>query len=937
MSQDRKPQTNSDPLVKKGIPGLEKSRIKVTNLIDNVERTFLPVDSRIGKYRVIEEIDRGGMAVVYKAIQTDLDRCVALKVLPANITINRRFVERFLSEAHAVAKLNHPNIVSIHEVSMENNIYFLAMDYIPGKNLFFYLNYKKPKLVEVLEITIQLADALSYAHGKKIIHRDLKLNNVIMRENKTPVLIDFGLAKALGDEEESITKTGEIMGSPAYMAPERILGGSSDERGDICSLGIMLYEMLTFKNPYLDPRSIHQTTINVIEADPILPRKLVPWLPYEVEAITLKAMSKAPEDRYQTMTELQDDLRRYQRGEQVRANPPSIRSKTRYLLKRHRAVVSLVAIVALFSVLFVSMLYMQNRKEQWHWQLIVDETFNDSTALGAWTPYPTTSDSAQALWQVQKKVLTVASDSFSYAVFNRLFPRDIKFEFDIRSQGPIFTNAGFFAFGPSPDNAFCFNLHHEGTALCGVTYPHSSQLFYEYDPQTFPIDSIYHVVVEKIDQMISFTVNGVCIARMYDYFPRLSRQSQQVGFFAHTGTYIFDNVRIYRRAVPMLASPTIIADRFMAYGDIESAIEEYRELLLDFPSAQFRREVELKIADCLLRVGGLEEAQDLLDRGEAAKSTTETDRVNTQALKGILFTKLGREKEAESCFFALATLFPGHHINRSILSNYLRECERMLLAGQTDSAAARIILLTQKYPRMATQCGRMHVRVMEAYLNQNQFEKAQATGATIIKQHSQNPEIVCMTRLMLSRVYLGTGEKSRALDLLNLCVNTHRFTMSAWEAWLTFAEIYEYEGNYADALAAYKKVYEECPLNLPYVWQARIRMGELSVAAGFEETPAKIFLQAARARQPFIRQQIIARFYAGSLPADSFQIRWKQLYPHDNSYLTCIARQAMLNNQCSQAQTALLERLAALTPRTWEYMQANTLLCVVKKELCTED
>jgi serine/threonine protein kinase len=314
----------------------DKGKLKIHNLMPSLERTYLAIGTTIGKYRILEEIDRGGMAVVYKVLQLDLDRVVALKVLPANITINSRFVERFLAEAHAVAKLNHPNIVNIHEVAVENNVYYLAMDFIDGVNLYYYLNYQKPKLVDVLEITVRLIDALAYAHKQKIVHRDLKLNNVIMRDSLTPVLIDFGLAKALEGEEGTITKTGEIMGSPAYMAPERLFGQNTDARSDICSVGIMLYEMLTFKNPYLDPRSIHQTTLNVIEANPIPPRKLMMWIPPEIEAITLKAMHKDPTRRYQTMEEFAADIRRYQKGEPVLANPPSLPMRVRHFVKKYR-------------------------------------------------------------------------------------------------------------------------------------------------------------------------------------------------------------------------------------------------------------------------------------------------------------------------------------------------------------------------------------------------------------------------------------------------------------------------------------------------------------------------------------------------------------------------------------------------------------------------
>lgn len=359
-----------------------KGNIYIRNMLASIERTFLPVGSTIGKYRIIEEIDRGGMAVVYKATQLDLDREVALKVMPANISINRSFMERFMSEAHAVARLDHPNIVTIYEVAMEKNIYYLAMEYIPGQNLFYYLNFNKPKLIDVLEIVSKLADALAYAHQQKIIHRDLKLNNVIMKDRLTPVLIDFGLAKAMEDDVESaITRTGEVMGSPAYMAPERLLGGVVDHRSDVCSLGIMLYEMLTFKNPYLDQRNLHQTALNVMEANPIPPRKLVPWLPVEIEAITLKAMAKEPANRYQSMCDFKADINRYQRNEPVLARPPSLKSRCRHYVKRHWPILGITAITAAFSTLFALSFYIQKEKELSHWQLFYSERLDRKSVV----------------------------------------------------------------------------------------------------------------------------------------------------------------------------------------------------------------------------------------------------------------------------------------------------------------------------------------------------------------------------------------------------------------------------------------------------------------------------------------------------------------------------------------------------------------------------
>jgi serine/threonine protein kinase/tetratricopeptide (TPR) repeat protein len=924
-AKDKSPSAQPKPI--------DKSLIKVTNLLENIERTFLQLDSKIGKYRIIEEIDRGGMAVVYKAYQIDLDRFVALKVLPANITINRSFLERFLSEAHAVAKLSHPNIVNIHEVSMENNVYFLAMDYIPGKNLFFYLNHKKPKLVEVLDICNQLADALAYAHVKKIIHRDLKLNNVIMRDNRTPVLIDFGLAKAMGEEDDT-TKTGEIMGSPAYMAPERILGRNSDSRSDICSMGIMLYEMLTFKNPYLDPRSINQTTINVIEANPVTPRKLIPWLPVEVEAITLKAMSKDPEDRYQTMEEFRDDLRRFQRGEHVHANPPSLRSRARYFIKRNWAYLSIGAITAIFLMLFTLFFYLQDRKEQWRWQLIVNEAFKDSVDIRKWSPSAENFSQSPVPWKIDNQSLSVSTTGFSTVVYNRLFARDIKFEFDIHGLGTAFVNAGFFAYGNSPDSSYCFHLHYDAGALSGITYPGSALLYSDYDPLTFPVDSQYHIVIEKNEQQLTFTVNGICIGRIYDYFPPLSPHSRHVGFFIDKGTCRIDNINVYQRAAPILASPIIIADRFMLSGEIESALAEYKELLLDFPAAPFVPEIECKIADCLIRLGRLDEARLALDEIDVSHSSSEWYRVYNLALKGMLYRYMGSSTKADKWFFLLMALYPSHPINQSTLSLLLRDCEEMLRDDQADSADMRVATLAGIYGNYASACGRMHLEILNHYDTANQTEKALATGETIMKLYPRDEELLCATRVTLSRIRLGKSEKAQAIDLLNQCITGRRNTAAIWAAWLLLAEIYETDNNLADALSICRKVFEECPRSLPEMWWARIKMGEISQVIETEEKPQTIFNQVAVARQPFIQPQLIARLYSDSLSVDQFRRLWEEWLPGDRSSLYYITRKALVENGCALADATRRELMKTLKPQTWKQIATNNLLNTVAEVHC---
>jgi serine/threonine protein kinase len=300
-----------------------------------------------------------------------------------------------------------------------------------------------------------------------------------MRDMLTPVLIDFGLAKAMENDDKvrpGITRTGEIMGSPSYMAPERLLGGPVDHRSDICSLGIMLYEMLTFKNPYLDQRNLHQTTINVMESNPIPPRRLVPWLPAEIEAITLKAMAKDPSNRYQTMDEFRADLVRYQHGDPVSARPPSICSKIHHFTKKHWVPLVIGSIVVSFSALFISTLYIQSKKEQSHWQIVFNDDFDRKNIEKYWTFEADSTDTADSSWSITDGVLSGKSNNEIYALLDKHINRDILIECDITGNPKDIYNAGIFLYGNKPDSSYCFYINR--TVLESTVLPFTIVIFY---------------------------------------------------------------------------------------------------------------------------------------------------------------------------------------------------------------------------------------------------------------------------------------------------------------------------------------------------------------------------------------------------------------------------------------------------------------------------
>ncbi|MFW5774852.1 MAG: protein kinase domain-containing protein [Chitinivibrionales bacterium] len=903
----------------------ERGEVKIGKILENIERTILPIGTQIGKYRIIEEIDRGGMAVVYKALQLDLNRVVALKVLPANVTINRQFVERFLSEAHAVARLNHPNIVSIHEVSMENNIYYLAMDYIDGKNLYYYLNEYKPKLVEVLEIVVQLADALSFAHEQRIIHRDLKLNNVIMDKSKRPLLIDFGLAKALEDDDGVNTRTGEIMGSPAYMAPERLMGREADLRSDVCSLGIMLYEMLTFKNPYLDPRSIHQTTLNVMESHPVPPRKLMPWLPIEVECITLKAMSHDPDERYQTMAELKDDIVRYQRGEQVSVRPPSIISKLKYQLRRRWAPIAIGATVVFFLAVLGVLHLMQTRKEQWHWRLIQNHSFENRPEIADWEILNKERLSLQQSWNIINGALKVKGNKPTSIRLQRPFTRDLRFEFEVVSPTRNFYGFGFFMCGDTPENGYTFRIHSGPDALSGITYPGSDFIHFSYDPLLFPATYRYHVVVEKIDHTFTFKLNGTVIAQITDQMLRQGKNHQRVGFFSEGGVYEIDNFKVFRRSVPMLASPTIVADRFWEHGDYESAFNEYKELLLDFSHQDIVRKISINMADCLVRMGRQLEADSILHTPILRMGKEDDIHIRALFLEALNYHSWGMEQLSDSVYLLLRKRYAANPVNTYIAVQRLERADTLRGLGKYGAAEKIIIETARDYPWLQSLCGRYQVRILQDLIDRRRVEKALVFAERMLMQYSTNDQILAEVKIILGKLYLGNRTKYKGIEYLNQSINAVQMSPVNWKGWWTLAEVYEYDHKPDDARSIYEKIWRESSKNLPLTWMAGIKCAQLQ---GRDEGLVRDSLldQVMYGDHPFALPRLVASLYSGKIDKYQFSEQWQNLYPGDSTYLFYWARDDIGHGRDLSAEKTLKELLSKVPPNSWEHQKASMLL-----------
>jgi serine/threonine protein kinase/Flp pilus assembly protein TadD len=352
----------------------------------------------LGDFRIIREVGRGGMGIVYEARQLSLNRRVALKVLPFAAALDPRQLHRFTNEAQAAAHLHHTNIVPVFGVFCERGIHFYAMQFIDGNTLADMIasargpegdrtvvaafdtpeptdfevtpqssdretvpiaglsteqdGKRSDHYREIARLGVQAAEALAHAHAEGIIHRDIKPANLLVDARGNLWITDFGLARLQNDA--ALTVTGDLVGTIRYMSPEQALGdcGRVDERSDVYSLGATLYEMLTLR-PVFEGKGREELLRQIASEEPRPPRRLVVTIPVELELIVLKALEKEPEARYATAQELADDLRRFLADEPIRARRPSLRERARKWARRHRAAVAsamLAMLVALTSL-----------------------------------------------------------------------------------------------------------------------------------------------------------------------------------------------------------------------------------------------------------------------------------------------------------------------------------------------------------------------------------------------------------------------------------------------------------------------------------------------------------------------------------------------------------------------------------------------------------
>jgi tetratricopeptide (TPR) repeat protein len=338
---------SASPLEASAAVGTESST-SVTPVEHEGELPPLPC---IPGYEILGRLGRGGVGVVYKALQERLNRLVALKMLLVAAHADAAQVARFRAEAEAQARVQHPNIVQIFEVGEADGWPYLALEFVDGGGLADRLDGTPQPVRWTAELVETLARAMQHAHQRGLVHRDLKPANVLLSADGTPKISDFGLAKRVQEGAGSPTHSGDILGTPSYMAPEQAAGEMNKvgPAADVYALGAILYELLTGRPPFLGANAL-ETLLQVRQQEPVPPRRLLPSVPRDLETITLKCLRKEPARRYATADALADDLKRFRHGEPIVARPVGSLERGVKWAQRQPAAAALIGVAVLLLV-----------------------------------------------------------------------------------------------------------------------------------------------------------------------------------------------------------------------------------------------------------------------------------------------------------------------------------------------------------------------------------------------------------------------------------------------------------------------------------------------------------------------------------------------------------------------------------------------------------
>ncbi|MBI2511762.1 MAG: tetratricopeptide repeat protein [Opitutae bacterium] len=704
---------------------------------------------RIGPYAIIDEIGRGGMARVFVARQPRLDRLVALKVL-SGPAASSDLAARFLREAHTVARLRHPNIIALHDSGRADGAIYFAMDYVEGGDLAARLRTRPFAPIAAAELIRKVAFALAYAHRQGVLHRDLKPSNILLDRDE-PMLADFGLAAEL-EAGGDLTRISSVLGTPHYLAPETIAGGSAaaSVASDLYSLGVVLYEMLAGRPPFAGATVADLVARRAAEEPPPL-RQSAPAVPRDLETVCLKCLARDPARRYAHADALAEDLHRFLAGEPILARQPGFREQAARFVRRHRLLVTVSGATGLALAAGV-----------------VASTVLAIRATRAEKRASTEAANARALLEFFQTDILLQSKPDAQA------DRDLKLRTALDTAAARI--GGRFANQPEIESTLRATL---GEALHSLgEYAHAADQYaaaIRLRRQQAPDDAVTWRLIDRQSYALTQLSRHTEAERLLA--PALAAQRRTLGP-DHADT---------------IDSEQTLASIWDGQDRLADALKLRRDLLarrarLNGPDAPVTLEAQNRLATTLLNLGQFAEAREILQRtlvarrrvlGAEAAPTLES--LNDLAGANWAMGNLG---EAEARFREVVPLTrrvlgPTHPDTLRSLGNL----GHVLAAqGRLDEAAGTF---EEAHTQMRATLGEGHQEVLRmagalasVYFREGYFEKAEALCVEIIADSSrtlgaQHPEVLA-ARTQLGGILVAEGKFSDAERELRVTLTAHQ-------------------------------------------------------------------------------------------------------------------------------------------------------------------
>jgi predicted Ser/Thr protein kinase/dienelactone hydrolase len=412
-----------------------------TKTLETPSKGIIPGTTFATRYKVIEELGRGGMGVVYKAEDAKLKRTVAIKLLPPELTGNKEAKERFIREAQSAAVLDHPNICTIFEVDESEDKTFISMAYVDGQNLREKTKAGPIDINEALNLAIQASEGLAAAQSKGIIHRDIKSANIMVTQQGQVKIMDFGLAKFAG--ASLITREGVIMGTVAYMSPEQAQGKAVDHRSDIWSLGVVLYELFGSQLPFQGETEASYL-YSIVHEDPTPLKEINSEIPNEIQKIVSRALKKKPDERYNSAREMCSDLKQFQA--QAKAEAVGLFNLHTFLGRLRRPRIAIPAVLALALIAAVAIWYFNHQaRSRWAHEValpeIVDLINNDEYIKAFNLAKKIESDLSDdeelnELWLRMSQIISIVTAPADAKIYFKVYSED-KSEYEFIGDAPI--------------------------------------------------------------------------------------------------------------------------------------------------------------------------------------------------------------------------------------------------------------------------------------------------------------------------------------------------------------------------------------------------------------------------------------------------------------------------------------------------------------------